>query len=150
METNILNNSVLSTNNVIDLSITYSNFIKEIKQLISNEVYEENDDVKYKYHLTHKIIETLDPNILKESGICNIRRFKRYLKLASKTKSLHSINKFLNLVHKKIMKLDYSPKIVCEKHERIQKLRKEWLEYKKITDELLLKYKNEKGNFYKK
>jgi hypothetical protein len=156
METNILEKEVtvvtksdLSTNNVVELSNHYNNFIIEIKNLINTKKYEENGVLINKYRLINDIVETLNPVLLKQSGICNIRRFKRYLKQARKNHSLHAINKFLNLVHKRIMKLDYSPKLVSDKHEKIQKFRKEWLEYKKITDELHLKYKTEKGNFYK-
>lgn len=146
MKTNIENIKLeLTTNNVVELSNYYSSFIKDIKYLIDNEKYKELN----KYRLTHDIVEILDPLVLKESGICNIKRFKRYLKQAFKTNSLQSINKFLNLVHKKIIKLDYSPKLINDKHEKIQKLRKEWLKQQDITNKLLLEYKNEKSNFYK-
>ena len=150
METNILEKTnVLNTNNVCELSEIYSNFVKEIHELINNTVYDDGISIKYKYRITHDIIESLNPVILKQSGIRNIKRFKRYLKQSIHTKSIYSINKLLNLVHKRILELDYSPKIVCDKHEKIQKLRKDYLEYKKIADKLLLEYKEEKGNFYK-
>lgn len=93
-------------------------------------------------------INTLTLEDFRTHGSTVRKRFKRYLKSASNKRSLRTMNKLFNLVHKKILKLDSSPKLVCKKHEDIQKLRKEWKKYQKIADSLNKEYKDLKGDFY--
>lgn len=39
--------------------------------------------------------------------------------------------------------------MVCDKDDKIQKLRSDWKKQQLIADRMLLEYKREKGDFYK-
>jgi predicted ATPase with chaperone activity len=150
METNILNSTKkdFTTNNVSELSNYYNDFIKSLDQFLRSKLY--NSEPIYKLVNSEQLITDLNPSFIKESGIHNIRRFKRLLKKCNNKMSVHDINKLLHLINKKILKNTLSsPKVICEKHEKIQKLRKEWKQQQLIANDLLRKYKEEKSNFYK-
>ena len=146
METNTLERTEnrIDTNNPKELVNFYNEFIKKLEEKVKNTKYN-GESV---YILTEKLSE-LTALQLNESGIRNIKRFKRYLKLAMYGGSVNSTNKLLHLVHKKILKLDTYPKLVSEKHNKIQKLRTDWKKQQLITDQMLSEYKKEKGDFYK-
>ena len=146
METNTLTRTEnrFETNNTRELVAIYNEFIKELNKSINTKKYN-GESV---YHLTFEPSE-LTALQLNEAGVRNIKRFKRYLKQAMYTKSVNSINKLFHLVHKRILKLDKYPKLVCEKHDKIQKLRADWKKQQLIADQLLDSYKKEKGDFYK-
>ena len=63
--------------------------------------------------------------------------------------SVNSLNRLFFVVYKTILKVDKYPRVICVKHNDIQKLRKDWLEYQKLADTMLKEYKEEKGDFYK-
>jgi hypothetical protein len=120
--------------------------IKDVKL----KAYEEKYNGESVYRLTSDVVSEIQPYQLNDLGIRGIKRFKRYLKQAINKKSLYTINRILNYVHKRVLKLEKSPKMVCDKHNSIQKMRKEWLKQQAIADQLLTQYKLEKGDFYKK
>lgn len=152
METNVMTkqeNTSLNTNDVKELVKIYNQFVNDLCIYITEKTYYDNGNFIPKYRLTSPI-KDIDEKSLKDSGIRNIKRFKRYLKHAMKTKSVQSVNKLLNLVYKRILKTDESvPKMVSDKHNKIQKLRSEWKKQQEIADRLLSEYKKEKGDFYK-
>lgn len=140
----------ITTNDTTELSKHYENFVSKLKKHIKDRQYLEGGQSLNIYQVKGEIPVTIDPSVLKKSGIKNIRRLKRYLNRANYYMSVQSINKLLHLVHKRTLKFETpSPYIYSEKHEKIQKLRKEWKEYQKLADELHDKYVREKGLFYK-
>lgn len=146
METNTLENTDnrIDTNNPKELVNIYNDFIKKLEEKVKNTKY----NGEQIYTLSGELSE-LSALQLNESGIRNIKRFKRYLKLAMYGGSINSINKLLHLAHKRILKLDKYPKLVSIKHDKIQKLRADWKKQQLIADQLLTEYKKEKGDFYK-
>ena len=146
METNTLTKTenIFETNNTRELVSIYNDFIKILNTKIEKTTYN-GEPV---YHLTFNPSE-LTALELKEAGIRNIKRFKRYLKQAWNITSINSINKLLHLVHKRILKLDKYPKLICDKDDKIQKLRKDWKKQQLIAEQLLTEYKREKSDFYK-
>lgn len=146
METNTLENTDnrIDTNNPKELVNIYNDFIKKLEEKVKNTKY----NGEQIYTLSGELSE-LSALQLNESGIRNIKRFKRYLKLAMYGGSINSINKLLHLAHKRILKLDKYPKLVSVKHDKIQKLRADWKKQQLIADQLLSEYKKEKGDFYK-
>jgi len=152
METNVITkqeNTNINTNDVKELVKIYNQFATDLCLYITEKTYYDNGNYIPKYRLTSPI-KDIDTIYLQDSGIRNIKRFKRYLKCAIKTKSLLSVNKLLNLVYKRILKTNESvPKMVCDKDDKIQKLRSDWKKQQLIADRMLLEYKREKGDFYK-
>lgn len=146
METNTI--TKIATNDKQELSSRYNNFINKLKE-----------DVKKRTQIYHEIgcqiySFTSEPSELiisdfTEVGIRNLKRFKRYLNQAMTKRSLRSINKLLHIIHKVILKKDVCPKLICQRHDNIQKLKKEWKKQQLIADQLLAEYKKEKGDFYK-
>lgn len=146
METNTLERTEnrIDTNNPKELVNFYNEFIKKLEEKVKTTKYN-GEPI---YTLTGELSE-LTALQLDEAGIRNIKRFKRYLKLAMYGGSVNSINKLLHLVHKRILKLDTYPKLKCVKHDKIQKLRTDWKKQQLIADQMLAEYKKEKGDFYK-
>ena len=140
METNTLTKTEnrIDSNNLRELSTTYNEFIEKLKKSLKGKEH---------YRLTSDLV-TIDLS-KHDIGIRDTKRFKRYLKQAMYIRSINSINKLFNLVYKKIMKIDKYPKLVCAKHDKIQKLRTDWKKQQIIADQLLINYKTEKGDFYK-
>ena len=145
METIVVNK--LSDANTKTLVEYYNTLINEVKEKINKKTYN-GESI---YHLTGDIEELTENDLIQSNnyGIQMHRRFKRYLKQAMNKKSISSINKLLNLVYKIILGKNSSPKIICDKHEKIQKLRKKWKQQQLIADSLLNEYKKEKSDFYK-
>ena len=140
METNTLTKTEnrIESNILRELSTTYNEFIEKLKKSLKGKEH---------YRLTSDLV-TIDLS-KHDIGIRDIKRFKRYLKQAVYIRSINSINKLFNLVYKKILKMDKYPKLICDKHDKIQKLRADWKKQQLIADQLLTDYKNEKGDFYK-
>jgi hypothetical protein len=153
MNTNTLElekSSAIITNNTTELSKHYEMFIQKLVQFVEDRQYLEGTQSKYVYQLKGAINDSIDPSVITKAGIKNIRRFKRYLNRANRYMSTLSINKFLHLVYKRILKSELPiPYIVSEKHEKIQKLRKEWKKQQEIADALHQQYLSEKSLFYK-
>lgn len=151
METDVIKTeTIFNTNDVKELVKIYSDFTNELNKYVVNKTYiDESGKVLPIYRLTYPIDIDINPDYLQKSGIRNIKRFKRYLKVAIKNKDTKSVNKLFNLVYKRILNLTEIPKMLCDKHDKIQKLRKDWLKQQEILDKILNDYKKEKGNFYK-
>jgi hypothetical protein len=146
METNTLTklSNRIDTNNTKELITIYNEFVKELKKFVETTKYNSESI----YELISEPIEftSLD---LSKSGIRSIKRFKRYLKRSKNIGSVNSINKLFHLIYKKILKMSTYPKLKCVKHDKIQKLKDEWKKQQIIADNLLSKYKKERGDFYK-
>lgn len=134
----------VQSNSINDLVKAFNELVSELKDKVDNTTY--SDEPVYRF--THDIKE-ISASDLSHIGIRDIKRFKRYLNQAMYRKSLRSINRLFNLVYKKFLGIKDYPRLVCDKHEIIQKLRKEWKRQQVIADQLLKQYKNEKGDFYK-
>ena len=152
METNTLTktDNRIESNNLKDLSIAYNEFILDLEESVENTKKYNGEPV---YRFSTKTfagngLKTVDFTKV-EIGIRDIKRLKRYLKQAMFTKSLNSINKLFHLVYKRILKEEKYPKLICDKHDKIQKLRTDWKKQQLIADQLLESYKKEKGDFYK-
>jgi hypothetical protein len=76
------------------------------------------------------------------------KMFQRSLGVVIEKPSMKSVNMFLHKLGKytklPLVKLEY-----FEKEKAIQSAKKEWKELMKKTEEARLKYKQEKGDFYK-
>lgn len=146
METNTLTklSNRIDTNNTKELITIYNEFVKELKKFVETTKYNSESI----YELISEPIEftSLD---LSKSGIRSIKRFKRYLKRSKNIGSINSINKLFHLIYKKILKMSTYSKLKCIKHDKIQKLKDEWKKQQIIADNLLSKYKKERGDFYK-
>jgi hypothetical protein len=153
MKTNTLEvakGNAIITNNTDELSRHYEQFVSKLKQHIKERQYLDGTRTLNIYEVKGEVPETIEPSVLKKSGIKNIRRLKRYLNRVNQHMSVQSINKLLHLIHKRTLKLETpSPHIYSEKHDRIQKLRKEWKAKQKLADEFHDLYVREKGLFYK-
>lgn len=140
----IIKTEKIESNNVNELVKAFNNFVEELKETMESKTYQ--GEPIYRFTTEPKEINISN---LKELGIRDIKRFKRYLNKAILYKSEKSINRLFNLVYKRFLKLENIPRFVCDKHEIIQKLRKEWKIQQKIANQMLKQYKLEKGNFYK-
>ena len=81
-------------------------------------------------------------------GICDIRRLKRYLNKTN-VNNPNTYNRLFYFICKNILNSKDHIKIYSPKIDKIQKLKKEWIELRNKADKALLAYKKEKGNFYK-
>ncbi len=125
----------------------YYNTINEIEKLQNNTII---DDKKvYTFKGKQDLLQEVKESHITDLGICDRKRLKRFLNKCRFVNSLGSINRLFHFVAKEILKSDERVKLVSEQHERIQKLRKEWLKLKDAADLALQDYKDEKGTFYK-
>jgi len=143
MET-IVKEKVQGTKTGYETIDNYNKIINETLEYVNSKTYEGKPLFTIKGEIKYLTKEDYF-----DLGIRMQKRLKRYTNNAKKKMSLSSVNRLLYLVHKKILKLDKSPRIISERHNLIQKLRKEWKDYQIVADGLLKEYKNEKGNFYK-
>lgn len=73
-----------------------------------------------------------------------INRFEKHI-------TMSQANKFLHFLFKRVYKLDKAPRIEYGAKERkIQEAKKAWKAAQAEANKLLLAYKQEKGDFYKK
>jgi len=74
----------------------------------------------------------------------------KYLWKISKKPSMACANRFLHFLYKKVYGFDQAPRIeFSEKEIAIKSARRQWKDAARLADELRLKYREEKGNFYK-
>ena len=134
----------IQTANRNELIGIYNEFIQELQDYVNSKTY----NGEQLFTITGEL-KPLTKEDFKLVGIRMEKRFKRYLKKAYYNRTLASVNSLLHLVHKRILKDNKAPKIVSERHNTIQKLRKEWKHYQTIADNMLAQYKTAKGDFYK-
>jgi len=76
---------------------------------------------------------------------------RNYINRLNKHMSLSGANAFLNFLFKTLYKIDTCPSVeLSEKELAIQAARKAWRKVQVEANKLLLAYKKEKGDFYKK
>jgi hypothetical protein len=74
----------------------------------------------------------------------------RYLWKISTGPSMASANRFLHFLYKKIYGFDQAPRVdFSQKELAIKAARKKWKEAARLAEELRVKYREEKGDFYK-
>lgn len=134
----------VESNDINEITHAFNKFMNVLKEKVENTTYKG----KPIYRFTNDPIE-VDSSDLSHIGIRDIKRFKRYLNKATMSQSMRSINRLLNLVYKRFLGEESVPRFVCDKHEIIQKLRKEWKTQQMIADQMLKQYKLEKSDFYK-
>ncbi len=147
METNTIKK--IATNDKRELVSRYNSFINELINDVNNKTYMEEGKEYKTYSFTNNPGMEITELDFKDVGVRMLKRFKRYLNQVMAKRNVDSINKLFHLVHSKILKQPTYPKLVCEKHNKIQKLRKEWKKQQIIDEQLLMEYKKEKGDFYK-
>lgn len=78
------------------------------------------------------------------------KNYNKALRKLNGKRSIRSINTALHYIFKRLLETDTRVKVkVSDKEEKIQTYRKEWIKARNTSEELLEKYKTEKGNFYK-
>lgn len=115
------------------------------KDLVNNLLVKINEICnKNEWQVSKQINPIEDLNFKSHNQRKKLKRF--YMK--TQGFSIKSINSFLNYLAQilEVQKIVIRPSL---KEEKIQSLRKEWKVLRKLEQEALLKYKEEKGDFYK-
>jgi hypothetical protein len=102
------------------------------------------------YQITGDINIIIPDNIQFESK-SKEKVLRKYLWKVTNFPTMDQSNRFLHFLCKKILKFGESPKVqFSEKELAIKKAKVSWKKAKEESDRLLLEYKKEKGDFYKK
>jgi hypothetical protein len=137
-------------NNLNELNEKFNMIIDDIKDKVKNSTYQDSNNIHKRIYNIKNVENLQYVDIDNSTETKKIKRFKRYLNRFILKRSVNSLNRLFFVVYKTILKIDKYPRIVCTKHSDIQKLRKNWVELQKEADIALSKYKEEKGDFYKK
>ena len=113
---------------------------------IIDEYVNKNDYVVLGNKFDDYLYESCSDKILSKN---TMKKIQRYCFLIKKRPTLNRINLFFRLMPK--LYNNYSTVVNKSlKEKKIQELRRAWLKSKNETEMLLKKYKEEKGDFYKK
>ena len=134
------NNNKIETNNPIELKVELENIVVKINDYLNNPKYVLEGDIR--------VLNNITIQSIKDLGICDIRRLKRFLNKINYRLNLDNINRLFRFL-KSSGVINEVLKIREPKHETIQKLRKEWIELRNKADEALLVYKGLKSDYYK-
>ena len=121
--------------------------IEKIVKYAQSQGYQILGDFKKKDSLLGKIFGS-DPKFDSKK---QLKACRKYLTRIDKKIGMSISNRFLHFLYKKVYKMDDSPRIeYSQKELKIREAKKKWREAQKISDSLRLKYKEEKGDFFKK
>lgn len=134
------NNNKIETNNPSELKVELENIVVKINDYLNNPKYVLEGDIR--------VLNNITIQSIKDLGICDIRRLKRFLNKINYRLNLDNINRLFRFL-KSSGVINEVLKIREPKHETIQKLRKEWIELRNKADEALLVYKGLKSDYYK-
>lgn len=102
------------------------------------------------YQITGNTNLVIPDNIIFESK-SKEKVLRKYLWKVTTYPTMDQSNRFFHFLCKKILKLTESPKVqFSEKELAIKMAKLSWKKAKAESDRLLLEYKKEKGDFYKK
>jgi len=80
----------------------------------------------------------------------NIKRLNRYIWWFTEKPSISNINRFFHFICTRVLKTDKRVRVYPSiREQEIQAARKRWKDVQKVEQELLKKYKEIKGDFYK-
>jgi len=136
-------------NNLNTLNEKFNMVIDEVKEKIKKSTYQDSKGVNHKIYKFKNEENLQYVNIDGSTEKKKIKRFRRHLNRFIKKRSTNSLNRLFFVIYKTILKVDKYPRVICVKHNNIQKLRKDWIEYQELANIMLNKYKEEKGDFYK-
>jgi len=131
-------NFILNVNELTEYTEQTIQMIKDISLFMN---YQINGDIDNIDELNYMISDL---------SLNKKKKLRNYILSINKKKSLKTINKFLHFLLKVVLKSDDRVNIkISMKEQLIQSNRKNWLVQRQKSDELLLKYKESKSDFYK-
>jgi len=120
--------------------------INKIKEFATEKGYQIIGEFK-----KEGVLSTIFGSSLKFESKSKEKVLRTYLWRLDQRVTMAQANKFLHFLYKKVYKLDSAPRIeYSEKELKIKEARKAWKKVQAEAEKLLLEYKNEKGDFYKK
>lgn len=131
----------------VNQGIEYTYNQSEINNIVNNTIdIIENEVKKNNYQVNGKIqyYEFERKNLSKRQ----MKKIQKYCHWIEINPSLRRINTFFGLLSR-TYGVERVRVNVSLKEQKIQSLRKEWINARNIADAALAKYKAEKGNFYK-
>jgi len=79
-----------------------------------------------------------------------MKRLNRYANRVIEKPNLNNIGRFFHFLCTRVLKIDTRVKVIpCVREMEIKEARKSWKDVQKVEQELLKRYKEVKGDFYK-